>query len=158
MRLTRSGDYAVRCLLYLALDPGRGVVGRKEIAEVMNIPAQYLGKVAQTLARAGLIGIRQGARGGYELARAPGEISLLQVVEAVDGEIFLNDCLHQLDVCERRPVCAVHRVWGRARKQLRDMLGGISLAALVEEESRTAGKVFGECPATHGQTLEGKGE
>ena len=158
MRLTRSGDYAVRCLLFLALNPGRGVVGRREIAEVMNIPAQYLGKVAQTLARAGIIAIRQGARGGYELAEDPDKISLLRVVEAVDGEIFLNDCLHQLDFCDRRPVCAVHRVWGRARKQLRDMLDGISLAALVEEESRTAGGLSGQCPATCGQTLEGKGE
>jgi Rrf2 family protein len=60
MRLTRSGDYGVRCLLYLALHARRGVVGRKEIAEAMDIPAQYLGKVAQTLARAGLITIRQG--------------------------------------------------------------------------------------------------
>lgn len=158
MRLTRSGDYAVRCLLYLALHPGRGVVGRKEIAEVMNIPAQFLGKVAQTLARAGLIAIRQGSRGGYELARDPADISLLEVVEAVDGEIFLNDCLHRLDFCERRPVCSVHRVWGRARRQLRDMLDGISLAALVDEESRSAGTVCGQCPATRGQTLEGKGE
>lgn len=158
MRLTRSGDYGVRCLLYLALHARRGVVGRKEIAEAMDIPAQYLGKVAQTLARAGLITIRQGSRGGYELAGDPEKISLLRVVEAVDGEIFLNDCVHLPDSCDRRPICPVHRVWGRACRQLRGMLDGIHLAQLVEEESRAVEALSRTLPMGRGQTLEGKGE
>ncbi len=158
MRITRSGDYAVRCLLYLALNAGRGVVGRKEIAQAMGIPAQFLGKVAQTLARAGLITIRQGSKGGYELRGDPREISLLRVVEAVDGVIFLNDCVLRPDICDRRPICPVHRVWGRACRQLRGMLDEISLAELVEEESRAVEALSGTLSPGRGQTPEGKGE
>ena len=134
MHLTRTGEYGVRCVLYLARNHRRKVVARTEVAEAMDIPAQYLGKVAQVLARAGLLTIRQGARGGYALARRPADISLLSVVEAVEGEIFLNECLHAPDSCHRRPACAVHRVWRRARERLRETLGAVSLADLVREE------------------------
>lgn len=136
MRLTRAGEYAIRCVLYLALNHDRRIIGRKEIAEAMDIPAQFLGKVAQVLARAGIIAIRQGARGGYELVTPPEELSLLRVVEVIDGEIFLNDCLHRPDSCDRSALCAVHRVWQKARNELRATLDGISLASLVSEESR----------------------
>lgn len=139
MRLTRAGEYAIRCVLYLAMNRDRRIVGRKEIAEAMDIPAQFLGKVAQNLGRAGLIAIHQGARGGYELVTAPEDLSLLAVVEAIDGEIFLNDCLHRPESCERSPLCSVHRVWQRARSELRATLGGMSLAQLVEEETRQSG-------------------
>lgn len=134
MRLTRAGEYAIRCVLYLSTNRSRRIVGRKEIAEAMDIPAQFLGKVAQNLARAGLIDIHQGARGGYELLIAPEELSLLRVVECIDGEIFLNDCLHRPESCDRSPSCTVHRVWQKAREELRATLGGISLANLANEE------------------------
>ncbi|WP_428568150.1 MAG: RrF2 family transcriptional regulator [Solidesulfovibrio sp. DCME] len=134
MRLTRAGEYAIRCLLYLSQHRDRPIISRKEIAEAMDIPAQFLGKVAQQLARAGLIAIRQGAHGGYELVAAPEDITLLSVVESIDGEIFLNDCIHRPDSCDRQAFCSVHLVWERARRQLRDTLAGTTLARLVEEE------------------------
>ena len=134
MRLTRAGEYAIRCVLYLAMNRDRQIIGRKEVAEAMDIPAQFLGKVAQNLARAGIIAIRQGAHGGYELISRPEDLSLLTVVEAIDGEIFLNDCVHRPDCCERSPICSVHRVWEKARNDLRATLGGTTLAQLVREE------------------------
>ncbi len=140
MRLTRAGEYAIRCVLYLAINRDRPIIGRKEIAEAMDIPAQFLGKVAQNLARAGIIAIRQGAHGGYELVGRPEDLTLLRVVEAIDGEIFLNDCLHRPGTCDRQPLCAVHRVWEKARDQLRGTLAGISLAELADQESCPSGK------------------
>jgi len=78
MRLTRAGEYAVRCVLYLA-SQGAGVLcARKEIARKMDIPDQFLGKIAQQLARAGVIEIVQGARGGFRLVVAPEELTLLK--------------------------------------------------------------------------------
>jgi Rrf2 family protein len=139
MRLTRAGEYAIRCVLYMAMHHDRPVIGRKEIAEAMDVPAQFLGKVAQQLARAGIIAIRQGAYGGYELIQPPKDITLLSVVEAIDGEIFLNDCIHRLDSCDRQSICAVHQVWDQARRQLRDTLAGTNLAGLAEMESRRCG-------------------
>ena len=78
--------------------------------------------------------------GGYELTIAPENLSLLRVVEAIDGEIFLNDCLHRPDSCGRSPLCSVHRVWEVARNQLRATLDGISLAGLVDTEYKQSGK------------------
>ena len=93
MRLTRAGEYGVRCMLYLASLGTGELAMRKEIARAMEIPDQFLGKIAQQLSRAGFIDIVQGAKGGYRLVVPPQKLTLLDVVEAVVGEIFLNDCV-----------------------------------------------------------------
>lgn len=135
MRLTRAGEYAVRCVLYLA-SQGAGVLcARKEIARKMDIPDQFLGKIAQQLARAGVIEIVQGARGGFRLVVAPEELTLLEVVEAVIGEIFLNDCVMRPESCNRSHACAVHCIWAKAKDQLRQTLQEASFARILEETS-----------------------
>ena len=122
MRLTRAGEYAVRCVLYLSVLEEGVVASRKEIAREMDIPDQFLGKVAQQLSRAGILEIVQGPKGGFRLLISPDKMSLLDVVEAVIGEIFLNDCLLRPDSCVRSQTCAVNKVWEKARNQLRDTL------------------------------------
>jgi Rrf2 family protein len=144
MRLTRAGDYAVRCAVYIAAQ-GRGeVVSRREIAEAMEIPDQFLTKIAQQLARSGLIEIVQGARGGYRLSVSPEKLTLLKVVEGVTGEIFLNDCVVRPGSCFRNSSCAVHLVWERARNQLRETLREVTFDKLVKEECCTTP----QCPST----------
>ena len=135
MRLTRAGEYAVRCVLYLA-SQGAGVLcARKEIARKMDIPDQFLGKIAQQLARAGVIEIVQGARGGFRLVVAPERLTLLEVVEAVIGEIFLNDCVMRPESSNRSHACAVHCIWAKAKDQLRQTLQEASFARILEETS-----------------------
>jgi Rrf2 family iron-sulfur cluster assembly transcriptional regulator len=135
MRLTRAGEYAVRCVLYLASCPKGEVVNRRVIAEAMDIPEQFLGKIAQQLARSGIVEIVQGARGGFRLLRSSDELSLLDVVEATIGEIFLNDCLMNPEICARSKACAVNKVWEKARKQLRETLDAATLDRLLESQS-----------------------
>jgi len=133
MRFTRAGEYAVRCILYLSRK-GRGVlVSRKEIAENAAIPLHFLAKIAQDLSKAGMIEIRQGSRGGFCLLMDPREITLLSVVETMIGEIFLNDCVARPDTCGVSSDCAVHTVWMQARDQLRDTLGKVTFAQLIEQ-------------------------
>ncbi len=134
MKLTRAGEYAVRCVLYLAAQERGEIVSRREIADAMDIPFQFLGKVAQQLAKAGVLEIRQGAQGGVRLLAAPKHISLLMVVEAIEGEIFLNDCLLNPESCSRVGSCGVHRVWSEARKRLRDSLNAVTFDQLAAEE------------------------
>lgn len=134
MRLSRAGEYAVRCVLYLAQKQPGEVAPRWAVAQAMEIPEPFLGKIAQQLARAGIVEILQGARGGYRLRRMPGEISLLEVVEAVMGELFLNDCLLRPDSCSRSPHCMVHKIWWKAREQLRQTLSEASFQRLLEGE------------------------
>jgi Rrf2 family protein len=135
VRLTRAGEYAVRCVLYLA-SQGVGVLcARREIARRMDIPEQFLGKIAQQLARAGAIEIVQGARGGFRLVVAPEELTLLEVVEAVIGEIFLNDCVMRPESCNRSHACAVHCIWAKAKDQLRQTLQEATFDRILKETS-----------------------
>jgi Rrf2 family protein len=122
-------------MLYLSC-LGKGEIGnRMEIAETMDIPAQFLGKIAQQLARAGYIDIVQGPKGGFRLTMSPEKITLLGVIEAVIGEIYLNDCLMRPDICHRSPNCAVYQVWQKARHQLRQTLEETTFSSLQSEPS-----------------------
>ena len=131
MKLTRAGEYAVRTVLYLGTaEPGR-VVPRREVAQAMDIPHEFLGKVAQDLSRAGIIRIERGAKGGYRLIPAPADVNLLDVVEAVEGEILLNDCIGSKKSCSRSLTCPVHPVWAEARGRLRLILAQADFATLA---------------------------
>ena len=135
MRLTRAGEYAVRCMLFLSC-LGTGKIGsRLEIAQAMDIPAQFLGKIAQQLARAGYIEIVQGPKGGFRLVVPPEKVTLLGVIEAVIGQIYLNDCLMRPESCHRSPTCSVYQVWQKARNQLRQTLEETTFATLQAEPS-----------------------
>lgn len=136
MRVTRAAEYAVRCVLYLSGQPPGVIINRNDVAMAMEIPAPFLGKIVQQLARAGILEIVQGAKGGLRLARLPSEISLLEVVEAVTGEIFLNDCILRPESCSRSPICPVHRIWDEARTELRRRLQDATFQRLMEEEIR----------------------
>jgi Rrf2 family protein len=135
MRLTRAAEYAIRCILYLA-NRGQGVLtSRKDIAENAEIPPHFLAKIAQDLAKARLVDIRQGARGGFSLAKAPQDITLLEVVETMIGEIYLNDCVAKPSSCNVLDACAVHRVWIKARVQLRETLREATFDQLIEDKT-----------------------
>ena len=137
MRLTKAGEYAVRCALFLSFQ-GMGVVSsKKDIAHTMDIPDPFLGKIAQQLARAGIIEIVQGPKGGYRLLVPPEKLTMLDVVETVIGEIYLNDCVMRPESCDRSSLCAIHRVWGKARDQLRETLRETDFKSVLEDESCT---------------------
>jgi Rrf2 family protein len=110
------------------------VVPRREIAEARAIPGQFLGKIAQRLARSGIIRIHQGARGGYQLAIPADRLTLLEVVEAAEGALVLNKCVMHPKTCSRTCICAAHRVWIEARRQLRATLAGVTFAELAARE------------------------
>jgi len=136
MRLTRAGEYAVRCVMCLARNGSpEKVVSRQDVATYGNIPTHFLAKIAQQLSRAGIIEILQGARGGYRLLVPPEKLSLLEVIEAIIGEIFLNDCVIRPESCQASSSCAVNNVWLQARDQLRQTLAQVTFAKLLEEES-----------------------
>lgn len=141
MRLTRAGEYAIRCVLYLSSREKGIVVSRKEIAREMDIPNQFLGKIAQQLSRSDIIEIIQGPKGGFRLLVSPEKLSLLHVIEAVTGRIFLNDCILRPESCNRSYTCAVHSVWQQAKSQLRETLRKATFAKLVKGNGCPAGKM-----------------
>ena len=132
MRLTRASEYAIRCVLFLSAQEEGVVVNKKEVAQEMDIPNQFLGKIAQQLSRSGILEIIQGPKGGVRLLISPEKLSLLDVIEAIIGEIFLNDCILRPDSCGRSSTCAVHNVWQKARNQLRETLREATFSKLVQ--------------------------
>lgn len=135
MRLTRAGEYAVRCVLYLSAQGKGTLVRRQEISSTMDIPSQFLGKIAQQLARAGFLEIIQGPKGGIRLSVSPAKLNLLDVVEAITGELFLNDCIVRPESCARSDLCSVHLIWERARRQLRETLREATFETMLQADS-----------------------
>ncbi|MBE9521061.1 MAG: Rrf2 family transcriptional regulator [Proteobacteria bacterium] len=135
MRLTRAGEYAVRCVLCLAKKGQGELVSRQDVAACGDIPSHFLAKIAQQLSRATIIEIQQGAKGGYRLLVPPEKLTLLDVIETIIGEIFLNDCVLRPESCNASSNCAVNSVWIKARTQLRDTLREVTFAKLMEDDS-----------------------
>ncbi|MBI5827920.1 MAG: Rrf2 family transcriptional regulator [Deltaproteobacteria bacterium] len=133
LQLTRDGEYAVRAVLHLASQPDGKVSLITEIAEAQGVPKSYLSKIMQHLTRAGLVKSRRGARGGFALARPAEAITLRQVIEAIEGNIYLNICLVRKGECKRDEGCPVHVVWKEAQRKLFEVLDGKTMAQLVKD-------------------------
>ncbi len=117
MQITRQADYAVRAVLYLAqLGPERRAA-TSQIAQEQQIPPSFLAKIVSQLSVAGLLQTSRGARGGVSLARSPEQISLLEVVEAIDGPIFLNECVSN-GTCNFGDSCPMRPIWCDAQAEL----------------------------------------
>ncbi len=133
MQITRQADYAVRAVLYLSgLDNGLRAP-TNEIALKQHIPPSFLAKIVSQLSVAGVVQTSRGARGGVSLARAADEISLLEVVEAIDGPIMLNECVFDANACVFGDDCPVQDVWCNAQKTLVKTLSGTTFAALTHQ-------------------------
>ena len=130
MEITRQADYAVRTVLDLARSPLGIRVRTSEIAERQKIPPTFLAKIVARLSVAGLVRTTRGATGGLSLARAPGEINLLEVVEAIDGPLAVNACVLDPDTCGFGETCPVHQVWCEAQSLLSNRLRETTFAQL----------------------------
>lgn len=117
MQITRQADYAVRAIMYLAqVEPGQKAATSK-IAKEQKIPLSFLAKIIAQLSVAGLLQTMRGARGGVSLARKPEKISMLEVVEAIDGPIQLNECVRRRHKCPLKG-CPMKSVWRDAQADL----------------------------------------
>lgn len=133
MQITRAADYAVRVMVHLSsVRPGVRVQ-RSVLVEVSEAPESFLSKVLQRLVGSGLITSRRGGGGGFQLAVSPREISVLAVVEAIDGPIRLNLCVPGASGCERSLACAVHPVWMKAQDALTKILRKTTMIHLARE-------------------------
>lgn len=135
MRFTRGADYGTRGMIYLAGMPLESVVLVSEIASAVNLPASYMAKIFQELAKEGIVTSHRGARGGFSLARPADLITLRQIIEAIEGPIALNRCLSPSEGCENCATCPVHPVLARAQGQLVGVLDHTTLHDLLAQTS-----------------------
>jgi Rrf2 family protein len=130
LELTRRGDYAIRAMLALGR-AGGARLSTPVMAASMNIPVRFLPQVMGDLSRAGLVQSRAGRQGGYQLTRSPERISLLTIIEAVEGNSRRRTCVLRGGPCRRDGVCDVHEVFGSAQDALRGQLAAVSLGSLA---------------------------
>jgi Rrf2 family protein len=131
MQITRQADYAVRAVLYLAKMKSGERVATGNVAKEQRIPPSFLAKIISQLSIAGLLHTSRGARGGVMLARDPKDITLLEVVEAIDGPIRLNECVADGGVCSFENQCPIRLVWCEAQDELVARLKRTDFAQLL---------------------------
>jgi Rrf2 family protein len=136
LRITKADDYAIRAMIHLACLPDGRVALRQQIAEAQNIPASFMAKILRRLVRASLLNSARGVNGGFALARPAAEISLLDIVEAIDGPLALAECANDPEACKFSCNCPARPVWVRVQAGVQDVLGGASLEALVSAPRR----------------------
>ena len=132
MIYSRSAEYAIRAFVNLAQVPEGKYAMVKNIAEQEDIPAHFLAKILQQLARKGLLRSSKGPTGGFALRVSPAEIRLLDIVEALDGLAPYQQCASGLSECSDDMPCSMHDSWINLRSRIMDYLGKNTIADLAK--------------------------
>jgi Rrf2 family protein len=133
--LRQDSDYAVRALVYLAQNAGEIPVKAKKLAQSQDIPLEFAYKILRRLSQAGLCQTHMGPRGGFSLLLEPEQISLRDVVGAIQGELVVRNCLLDLSSCPRQPSCTVSPKLTDLQEALEKQLDEITLAAILESKT-----------------------
>ncbi len=130
MQIPRRVDYGLRAAIYLSTqDPDRSC-SLAEIARRQGVPRKFLEKIIQGLIHSGLVKSKRGSNGGYALARAPGEISFQDIIEALEGPIAVNVCMDEHLKCDHLPRCTMLGVWSEIQQKVVDIFARTTLADL----------------------------
>ena len=134
LRLSKKTDYALMAMKHLAVRGDRGSSSAREIAEQYDIPIELMAKVLQRLVRRGLLESHQGTRGGYQLARLPAEISIADVIQAIDGPVTVTACSNDDDGgCDQFAKCIVRDPLWKVRQRILAALGDCTIAELATD-------------------------
>jgi Rrf2 family transcriptional regulator, cysteine metabolism repressor len=131
LRFTKRADYGLMAIHYIAVHESDGVVSTKRIADEFHIPAELLAKIMQRLAKKRLITSQNGPKGGYVLARRPTEISVGDVVRALEGPINIVSCLEASTYCPQLERCSLRRPVQKIQAAISQVLDTMSLAELT---------------------------
>lgn len=137
MQITHQADYAIRAILFLAQKESDARVATSEIATAYAIPPSFLTKIISQLSIAGIIHTSRGARGGVSLARPASQISVLDVLEAIDGPITLNQCVNDPSICCNSKECLIHVFWVETCADFVDRLRNTTFENLLEKRLQT---------------------
>ena len=134
LKISTKGRYATRIMLYLASTRNGRPTPRQEIADAEDISADYVEQILAMLRTAGLVQSHRGARGGFSLTRAPGEITAADVLDATEGALALTPC--ETGDCDRQATCAARLLWRRASERLQDLFARTTVADMVRDSKR----------------------
>jgi len=132
--LSNTSKYAIRAVIYLALNAGEEKkIGIKQISKDLNIPTPFLGKILQTLAKQKLLSSTKGPHGGFGLGKSAEEITLIDIVDIIDGQDIFNKCLIRLEDCNSKEPCSMHDKYVDIRKSLMALFKKEKISELVDE-------------------------
>ena len=131
IKLSRVTDYGIVLLAHLARRPGNATRNAREVAQETGLPAPTVSKILKSLAREGLLVSHRGTRGGYSLARGADEITVSEMIAALEGPIGLTECTVHPGACTQESSCHVREPWQHINQAVRDTLAGITLADLA---------------------------
>jgi len=133
LKLSKKSDYGLIALKHLATHGDDTSCSAADIAALYNISAPLLAKVLQKLARKGLVVARHGSSGGYTLARNPSEITALEVISAIDGPLFITNCMKETGECFQTATCTVREPLRRVNDSIRQVLNTVTILHLTED-------------------------
>jgi Rrf2 family protein len=131
MQIPRRVDYGLRAVIYLSNRDPEKCCPIAEIAKQQRVPRKFLEKIVQDLIRSGLIKSKRGSSGGYTLARPAEDISLFDVIQAIEGPLAVNACLDEHLGCDQSPSCTMQGVWSDVQRKITEMLTQTTIADLT---------------------------
>ena len=134
MKISTKGRYALRMLLDLAEHRQCGYIALKDIAERQNISKKYLEQIIPMFNNSGILKTSRGAQGGYMLSRPPGEITVGDILRALEGGLTLLDCLDEEDACGKSCDCPSRKIWQRLRDGINGIVDGITLDDMLRRD------------------------
>lgn len=134
MYFNRETDYCIRIVNCLAVNEVR--MGAVDISEQTDVSLRFALKILLKLVNAGLVNSFKGVKGGYELAKPAKDITLLNVIEAIDGPIGISQCLHKETQCERSDCCFFHKFFGELSDEIADKLKSVNFEDIKGQKIR----------------------
>ena len=146
LKLTKKADYALMAMKHLAERFSQGSLSAKDVADAYGIPPEALAKILQKLAKAGLLHSQHGTKGGYTLARAPHTISAFEVIQAIDGPLFITSCITVRGECGQSDRCNIREPLRKVNNSIEDVLRRIKISEMKEEPESEAEATAGKSP------------
>lgn len=116
MKITRAGDYALRVMSFIASQESGKTFMRNELSDTCKVPDSFLGKILQSLSRNNILHSERGKNGGFKLTKTPKEITIYDVLRAVEGDIVINECLGENDFCKNTDCCKTYNVLKKVKE------------------------------------------
>jgi Rrf2 family protein len=138
LKLTKKADYALMAMKHLAGRAHNGACSAKDVAESYGIPPEALAKILQRLVKAGLLHSQHGTNGGYTLARDARKISAFEVIQAIDGPLFITSCTTVRGECGQSDRCTIREPLRKVNESIEQVLKRITISAMKEEPADSA--------------------
>lgn len=135
--LSQGAQYAISAIIALSKQPKGRTISAADLAKPLNCPAAYLSQILSKLKPSGIIKSQRGLKGGVYLAREPKDISLLEVIDAIDGTDFFKNCFLGIEGCGHIEPCPFHEFWSLERTKIQEWLSGTTFAEVEEAMSET---------------------